>query len=280
MPRLNVSKKSESSPSRNGGTVRPTSPPTDGSSILMTSAPRSLSCRVAQGPAPNCSIARIRTSARGRLTCGSVRCGAMDFAVSDDLRDIRAAVRELCTGFDGAYWRGLEPDRYPRSSSPPSPSTAGSRRSSPSRTAARGSSSAPPGDPRGDLGERRQPGRLPRPDVRDGHAAQARQRRPEAAVAAADRQRRAAPAGLRRHRADRRLGHDADQDQGHEDRRRLPRQRPEGLDLARALQRPDAAARPHHAPTSPERTDGPERLPRRHARARRLSSRSSRSRRS
>ena len=33
--------------------------------------------------------------------------------MSDDLRDIRAAVRELCTGFDGAYWRGLEPDNYP-----------------------------------------------------------------------------------------------------------------------------------------------------------------------
>jgi acyl-CoA dehydrogenase len=37
----------------------------------------------------------------------------MDFAVSGDLQDIRAAVRELCAGFDGAYWRGLEPDRYP-----------------------------------------------------------------------------------------------------------------------------------------------------------------------
>ena len=37
----------------------------------------------------------------------------MDFALSDDLKDIRDAVRELCAGFDGAYWRGLEPDRYP-----------------------------------------------------------------------------------------------------------------------------------------------------------------------
>jgi acyl-CoA dehydrogenase len=37
----------------------------------------------------------------------------MDFAVSEDLQDIRAAVRDLCAGFDGAYWRGLEPDRYP-----------------------------------------------------------------------------------------------------------------------------------------------------------------------
>jgi len=37
----------------------------------------------------------------------------MDFALSEELRDIRAAVRELCAGFDGAYWRSLEPDRYP-----------------------------------------------------------------------------------------------------------------------------------------------------------------------
>ena len=29
------------------------------------------------------------------------------------LDEIRAGVRELCAGFDGEYWRGLEPDRYP-----------------------------------------------------------------------------------------------------------------------------------------------------------------------
>jgi acyl-CoA dehydrogenase len=33
--------------------------------------------------------------------------------VANDLREIRAAVRELCGRFDGEYWRGLEPDRYP-----------------------------------------------------------------------------------------------------------------------------------------------------------------------
>src|SRR5688572_11255076 len=37
----------------------------------------------------------------------------MDFTIPDDLVDIRRAVRELCDRFDGAYWRGLEPDRYP-----------------------------------------------------------------------------------------------------------------------------------------------------------------------
>src|SRR3954466_13566555 len=37
----------------------------------------------------------------------------MDFDLSDDLRDLRKAVRELCDDFGGEYWRGLEPDRYP-----------------------------------------------------------------------------------------------------------------------------------------------------------------------
>ena len=37
----------------------------------------------------------------------------MDFAPPPELDEIRAAVRELCDGFPGEYWRGLEPDRYP-----------------------------------------------------------------------------------------------------------------------------------------------------------------------
>jgi acyl-CoA dehydrogenase len=37
----------------------------------------------------------------------------MDFTLSDDLKDIRAAVRQLCLDFPGEYWRSLEPDRYP-----------------------------------------------------------------------------------------------------------------------------------------------------------------------
>lgn len=37
----------------------------------------------------------------------------MDFTISDDLADIRQAVRQLCERFDGEYWRALEPDRYP-----------------------------------------------------------------------------------------------------------------------------------------------------------------------
>jgi acyl-CoA dehydrogenase len=37
----------------------------------------------------------------------------MDFAVPDELREIRSAVADLCAGFPGEYWRSLEPDRYP-----------------------------------------------------------------------------------------------------------------------------------------------------------------------
>ncbi len=37
----------------------------------------------------------------------------MDFALPEELGEIRAAVRQLCDRFPGEYWRGLEPDRYP-----------------------------------------------------------------------------------------------------------------------------------------------------------------------
>jgi acyl-CoA dehydrogenase len=37
----------------------------------------------------------------------------MDFSIPDELRAVRAAVRELCDTFGVEYWRGLEPDRYP-----------------------------------------------------------------------------------------------------------------------------------------------------------------------
>jgi alkylation response protein AidB-like acyl-CoA dehydrogenase len=37
----------------------------------------------------------------------------MDFVIPDELDEIRVAVRELCAGFPGEYWRALEPDRYP-----------------------------------------------------------------------------------------------------------------------------------------------------------------------
>src|SRR5438067_2449328 len=37
----------------------------------------------------------------------------MDFTPAPELDEIRAAVRDLCAGFPGEYWRSLEPDRYP-----------------------------------------------------------------------------------------------------------------------------------------------------------------------
>src|SRR3954462_4799044 len=37
----------------------------------------------------------------------------MDFTLAEELTDIRDAVRELCAGYPGEYWRSLEPDRYP-----------------------------------------------------------------------------------------------------------------------------------------------------------------------
>jgi alkylation response protein AidB-like acyl-CoA dehydrogenase len=38
---------------------------------------------------------------------------AVDFSTPDELKEIRAAVRELCERFPGEYWRALEPDTYP-----------------------------------------------------------------------------------------------------------------------------------------------------------------------
>ena len=37
----------------------------------------------------------------------------MDFSHAPELTEIRVAVRELCAGFPGEYWRALEPDLYP-----------------------------------------------------------------------------------------------------------------------------------------------------------------------
>jgi acyl-CoA dehydrogenase len=37
----------------------------------------------------------------------------MNFEITPDLEEIRAGVRELCSGFPGEYWRELEPDGYP-----------------------------------------------------------------------------------------------------------------------------------------------------------------------
>ena len=131
------------------------------------------------------------------------------------------------------------------------------------------------GDPRVGLQRRR----LPRADVHHGHGAAARQRRAEGALPARHRQGRVAAAGVRRHRADLRHRHaQPAHHRGARRQRRLRRQRPEDLDLARRAFRPDAAARPHHAARAGE--DAHRRalgLPRRHAHARARASPSGRS---
>jgi acyl-CoA dehydrogenase len=38
----------------------------------------------------------------------------VDFQSSEELLEVRAAVRELCAAFPGEYWRELEPDGYPQ----------------------------------------------------------------------------------------------------------------------------------------------------------------------
>ena len=113
-----------------------------------------------------------------------------------------------------------------------------------------------------------QRGRLPCADVHHGHAC-CGTAAPEqkTALPAADRLGRAAAAGLRRHRADHRHRHHQAEDARRAQRRPLRRQRPEGLDLARAALRPDAAARAHHADRGGEEEDrGPVGVPGRHPR--------------
>ena len=100
---------------------------------------------------------------------------------------------------------------------------------------------------RGDPQERLQRRRVPRADVHDGHAAEARQRGAEARVPAADRGGHVAAASVRRHGADERHGHDAHPHDGRARRRRLPRQRPEGVHLAHRALGSHAAARSHDA---------------------------------
>ena len=103
-------------------------------------------------------------------------------------------------------------------------------------------------DPRGNPARRLQWRRLPRPDVHHGHAAAARQRRAEGEMAAEDRQRRIAAAGVRRHRADQRHRYLVAEDVCQARRQRqLHRQRPEDLDQPRRIFRPDDPAGAHHA---------------------------------
>src|SRR5215470_3541333 len=114
----------------------------------------------------------------------------------EDIAQIRESVRALCAKFPGEYWRKLDRERaYPGefvtaltqagflAALIPDQYDGGRRHHG------------------GDPGCRLQWRCLPRADVHHGHAAPAWQRRAEGALAAEDRIGRAAPAGLRRHRA-------------------------------------------------------------------------------
>ena len=187
---------------------------------------------------------------------------SFDFSDPSEIDEIRDAVRALCDGFPGEYWRGARARRRTRrSSSRRSPSSGWLAALIPEEYGG--------GGPRHRRGERRSSRRSTAPAATrppatrrctswarcSGTAARSRSSRylPRIAVG------RAAAAGVRRHRADRRLRHDADPDAR---RRRTASgyvdQRPEGLDLARRALRPDAPARAHDAARGGERktTDG------------------------
>ncbi len=100
------------------------------------------------------------------------------------------------------------------------------------------------GDHGGDPEERLQRRRLPRADVHHGHGAAPWERGAEARSAAEDRRRVAQAAGVRGERAHQRHRHQPDSHHRAARRRRLPDQRPEGMDLARRAFRPAAAACP------------------------------------
>ena len=191
----------------------------------------------------------------------------------DELTPIREAVRALCAEFPGEYWRKLDRERAYPSEFVAALTKAGFlaalipegiRRLRPHHVGGGR-------DPGGNPSRRLQRRRLPRPDVHHGHGAAARQRRAEGEISARHRQGRAAAAGLRRHRAD--LGHRhaaPAHHRGARGQRRLRRQRPEDLDLARRAFRPDAAARAHHAARpGQEAHRRPVGVPGRHARGER-----------
>ena len=192
---------------------------------------------------------------------------AIHLSLTDEQRALKAGVTEICKRYPGEYWRDLDSRReYPEKFVneltqagylacliPPEYGGAGLRHG-------RGRH-----DPRDHPRQRRQRLGVPRPDVHHGHRAAARQRGPEAALPAEDRHRRPAAAGLRRHRAGRRLGYHAAQDHRGAQGRSLRGQWPEDVHLARDADRPHAAAGPHHAGGPGEAPDRrAQRLPGRH----------------
>ena len=196
----------------------------------------------------------------------------MDFQVPDEHQAIRSAVRELCAAYPSAYWRELDRHKgYPTDFVRALTEAGWLGALIPTEFGGAGLGIAEAAIILEEVNRaRRQRRPCPRPDVHHGHAAAARLGGPEATLPAADRPRRAAPAGLRRDRARRRLRDHAPQNLRRPTRRLLRGQRPEGVDLARGALRPPAAARAHDAVRGARRQDPrPERVPRRPAAGRR-----------
>ena len=98
---------------------------------------------------------------------------------SADLAPIRDAVRALCAGFPGEYWRELDRERaYPTEFVAALTEAGYLAALIPEEYGGSGLAMRGRGrDPRGDPARRLQRRRLPRADVHHGHAAAARQRR-------------------------------------------------------------------------------------------------------
>ena len=167
-----------------------------------------------------------------------------------DLAPIREAVRALCADFPGEYWRALDRERaYPTEFVAALTKAGFLAALIPEQY---GGSGLPLRAAAAIMEEIQPPAAMAPPATRRctrwarccGTAARRRRQRYLPAIA----QRRVAAAGVRRHRADLRHRHaQPAHHRGARRQRRLCRQRPEDLDLARRAFRSDAAARAHHA---------------------------------
>src|SRR5215218_6498068 len=120
-----------------------------------------------------------------------------------DHPEIREAVARLCAGFPGEYWRALDRDmRYPTEFVQALTEAGYLAVLIPEEYGGSGLGLSAGRDHGRDPARRLQWRRVPCADVRHGDGAAARFGGPEAALSPEGRDRRAASAGLRRHRAD------------------------------------------------------------------------------
>ena len=181
-------------------------------------------------------------------------------AEPDQFADIRESVRALCAKFPGEYWRALDRERaYPTEfvnalteagylAALIPEEFGGSGLGISAAAAILEEVHASGGNGAACHAQMYTMGTI----LRHGNAEQKQE------LSAQDRQRRIAPAGLRRHRADLRHRHAlAAHHRAARGQRSLRHQRPEDLDLARRAFRPDAAPGAHRAEgAGQERTDG------------------------